>query len=114
MNHSNTLHGKVCLVTGASQTLGADIARVLAQNGADVAVNYWQSEKPARELCDELRRHGIRAEAIRANLNDPAQVIQLVDTAWETLGPLDVLVKTMAPMWIRHSWICRLRTSSAS
>ena len=37
------LRGKVCLVTGASRTLGAVIARTLAANGAQVAINYHQS-----------------------------------------------------------------------
>jgi NAD(P)-dependent dehydrogenase (short-subunit alcohol dehydrogenase family) len=97
MNESDNLRGKVCLVTGASRTLGAVIARVLAQNGVHVAVNYWQSEEAVQQLCDALHVLGVRAAAIRANLDDPAQVVQLVDTAWETLGPLDVLVNNYGP-----------------
>ncbi len=97
MNRTGELRDKVCLVTGASRALGAEIARVLAQNGAQVAVNYWQSEAAAHRLCDELRTLGVRTVAIRANLDDPEQVVQLVDTAWETLGPLDVLVNNYGP-----------------
>ena len=53
------LRGKVCLITGASRTLGATIARAMAANGAQVAINYHQSATAADALCAELSAMGV-------------------------------------------------------
>ncbi|MBT5710482.1 SDR family NAD(P)-dependent oxidoreductase, partial [Candidatus Poribacteria bacterium] len=60
------LEGQVALVTGASRTLGAAIARALARCGAAVAVNYNQSEDAARELCGKIVEAGGQAVPIQA------------------------------------------------
>ena len=50
----NDLTGKVALVTGASQGIGAGIARVMAKYGADIAVNYLRSGDLAQVVAEEL------------------------------------------------------------
>ncbi len=97
MSSENALKGKVCLVTGASRALGAEIARALAQRGAHVAVNYRQSAEAARALCDELSELGVRAVPVQADVSDPDQVARLVTTTWDTLGPIDVVVNNAGP-----------------
>lgn len=52
---SKPLAGKVALVTGGSRGLGAATVRLLAEQGADVAFTYVNSEKPAQAVVDELR-----------------------------------------------------------
>ena len=97
MTDGRPFTGKVALVTGASRTLGADIARALARNGASVAVNYVQAADAATRLCDELRGMGVASEPIRADVGVPEDAERLVSTAWDTLGPIDILVNNTGP-----------------
>ena len=82
----------VVLITGASRGIGAATARLFAQEGWDVAVNYNQSQRAAQELVRELTELGVRACAIRADVSDPAQAAALVEQAVRELGGLDALV----------------------
>lgn len=97
MESQKFLSGKVGLVTGASRSLGAEIARSLARYGAHVAVNYYKSAEAAQTLCDELKGSGVRAEAIQADVSKPDQATRLVVTAWDKLGPVDLLVNNTGP-----------------
>ena len=80
------------LITGASRGIGAATARLFAQQGWDVAVNYNQSEEAARELVRELTALDVRACAIQADVSDPVQARALVEQTVCQLGGLDVLV----------------------
>ncbi|MCE7983807.1 MAG: SDR family oxidoreductase [Caldilinea sp. CFX5] len=92
-----TLRGKVCLITGASRTLGATIARALAVNGAQVAVNYHQSAAAADALCAELIAMGVKSVAIGADVTDLTQVEQMIATTETRLGAIDILVNNVGP-----------------
>lgn len=80
------------LITGASRGIGTATARLFAQEGWDVAVNYNQSERAAQDLVRELTELGVRACAIRADVSDPAQAEALVEQAAREMGGLDALV----------------------
>lgn len=86
------LSGKVALVTGASRGIGRAIALALGEAGADVAVNYLTRESAAQEACERVRAYGRRAVAIRADVPQAMEVAQLVRTAEEQLGPVEILV----------------------
>ncbi len=90
------MKNRVVLVTGASRGIGAATAKLLAQHGAAVAVNYHRSEPAARALVDELRAMDRRAVAVRADVRDPAQVEGMVAEATRALGPVDTLVVNAA------------------
>lgn len=94
---AEALRGKVCLITGASRTLGATIARALAANGAQVAVNYHQSAADADALCAELTTTGVKAIAIQADVTDPTQVERLITATETPLGAIDILVNNIGP-----------------
>jgi NAD(P)-dependent dehydrogenase (short-subunit alcohol dehydrogenase family) len=91
------LQCKVCLITGASRTLGATIARAMAANGAHIAVNYHQAAAAADALCAELTATGVKAIAIQADVTDPVQVEQLIATTETHLGEIDILVNNVGP-----------------
>lgn len=83
---------KTVLVTGASRGIGADIARLFAKNGYNVVINYFQSEKQANALANELCTYGVRAIAIKADVGDSVQARLLVKKSLEVFGSIDVLV----------------------
>lgn len=82
----------VVLITGASRGIGAATARLAAQRGYAVVVNYRQRADAAAELVSELRASGARAMAIAADVSDEAAVTAMFDQAEQTLGPISALV----------------------
>lgn len=91
------LAGKVCLVTGAGRTLGAVIARRMAQTGAHVALHYLHSQSEAEALRDELVALGVRSCALQADLTDAEATLHLLADVEAQLGPIDILVNNVGP-----------------
>ena len=58
------LKGRTALVTGASRGIGRAVALALAEEGADIAVNYVSSETAAKDVAEQIRTLGRRATAI--------------------------------------------------
>jgi len=85
------LSGRVALVTGAGQNVGAEIARALAARGAAVVVNDLVPER-ATAVAAELTAAGARAAAVAFDVTDPAGVQAGVAAAAAELGPVDILV----------------------
>jgi len=94
------LNGKRALVTGGSRGIGAAIALVLAENGADVAFTYQHSAEKAEAVRKSISATGHRAVAIQADSADPQAITRSVEDAVSALGGLDVLVNSAA---IGHS-----------
>ncbi len=85
---------KVALVTGSSRGIGKVIALQLAQNGADVVVNYpFEGEKEsAEEVVAEIKELGSNAIAIEADVTDAKQVKQMLKEVKSEFGTLNILV----------------------
>jgi enoyl-[acyl-carrier protein] reductase III len=88
--------GKVALVTGGSRGVGKAISLRLAQEGADVIVNYFRRRSAAAETVAELRSLGVRAEECRANLAEVEQIDHLFDFVKNEFGRLDILINNAA------------------
>src|SRR5262245_61671376 len=93
---SETLSGKIALVTGAARGIGRAIARKLAATGCDVAVNYYNSHEQAEALCAEIRGMGRRACAIQARVGEPDSVDELFAEFRKHFDRLDILVSNAA------------------
>jgi NAD(P)-dependent dehydrogenase (short-subunit alcohol dehydrogenase family) len=86
------LAGKIALVTGAQQGIGAAIARALAAAGADVAINWLDDKAAAEQVAAAVQGVGRRALLVEADLGKLAQVRAMVAAVAAGLGPIDVLV----------------------
>lgn len=90
------LSGKVALVTGANGGIGRGIARRLAEAGAAVGIHYRGGETEAKDVVSAIESAGGRAQAVHAELTDPASVESALDAVGETLGQVDILVNSAA------------------
>lgn len=87
------LEGKNVIITGASRGIGMGIAKVFAENGANVAFTYSSSEGPALELEKELKANGVNAKAYKSNAASFEQSEALVTSVLEDFGGvIDVLI----------------------
>ncbi|SCY00458.1 tetrahydroxynaphthalene reductase [Streptomyces sp. 136MFCol5.1] len=89
---SGRLTGRKALVTGGARGIGAAVARRLAADGADVAINYRSSGDAAEAVAAEITAVGRRAVALKADVSEPDQIRRLADESAEALGGLDILV----------------------
>jgi NAD(P)-dependent dehydrogenase (short-subunit alcohol dehydrogenase family) len=86
------LKGRVALVTGGSRGVGRAIAIGLAEDGADIAVNFRRDEDAAREVVAEIEKLGRRARAYQASVDDFEQDREMVSAVTADLGPIGILV----------------------
>ncbi len=86
------LSGKVAIVTGGGRGIGAAICRVLAREGATVAINYSASQEKAEEVARQITATGGRALAIGADVRDPDAVRAMVEQVVGAFGQVNGLV----------------------
>ena len=86
------LAGKVALVTGAQQGIGAAIGRALAEEGADVALSWLDDQPGAEAVANYARQAGRRAHLIKADVARLADIEAMVAETVRVLGAPDILV----------------------
>jgi len=106
---SGILQGKVVLVTGASRGIGRSAVRLLASQGAKVAINYFNSDEHALMVKEIIEEDGGDAEIFQADTTDPDQIKTLVQQVISHFGKIDVLVSNAAigfkiTPFINSSW----------
>lgn len=88
----------VLLVTGGGRGMGAAIARLGAQRGYKVAVNYGHSAERAAAVVAEIERAGGRAVAVGADVGVEVQVVEMFRKIDAALGPVTALVNNAGSM----------------
>lgn len=86
------LSGRIAVVTGGSRGIGKAIALELAENGANVVINYSKDSKGAQEVAENIRNKGIDCLTIKANVSFASEVENMVETIIERYGRIDILV----------------------
>ncbi len=95
-----SLQNKTALVTGAATRLGAQIARTLHQNGANLIIHHRGSAKAAQQLVEALNRaRGGSAIALFADLADTTQLETLAQMACGAFDGLDLLVNNASSFY---------------
>lgn len=95
------LDQKVALVTAASRGIGKGVAGVLAEEGADLAI-CARGESDLANCAEELRQHGARVLAVRADVTEAEDVGRVVDACMNDFGRIDILVNNAGDAWIGH------------
>lgn len=86
------LEGQAALVTGAGSGIGAGVARALGAAGASVIVNYVSNPDAAEAVAEDVRRDGVEAVAIQADVSNEAEVREMFAKALTRVGAIDILV----------------------
>ncbi|NPA28188.1 MAG: 3-oxoacyl-ACP reductase FabG [Epsilonproteobacteria bacterium] len=84
--------GKNVLVTGASRGIGAEIAKVLADFGLKVWINYRSSDEEAKRVEEEIRQKGKEARVIKFDVSDEEAFVEAVKEILKEDGELSYLV----------------------
>ncbi len=83
---------KVCVVTGSSSGIGAATARLYAQRGWDVVINFSREAAPAESVAADCRASGAQVLVVKADVASDADCRRLAGQVEETFGRADVLV----------------------
>ena len=92
MTSSSLLNGQTALITGASRGIGKAIAIGLANLGAEVVVNYANSEQQAEEVVSLIKSSGGKAYSLKANVADEDSANQLINSVLGKSNQIDILV----------------------
>lgn len=93
--HNASLEGRVAIVTGSGQNIGAAIARRLAEAGAAVVVNGHASQANVDRTVAEIVAAGGRAIGVLADVSEPKEVARMVETTTSAFGPVDIAVSNV-------------------
>ena len=86
------LKGKNVIVTGATRGIGREIALTLAQNGANIAMNYRNLNSEVEDLINEIKSFGVDALAIKCDVSSTNEVENFVKEVKAHYNTIDVLV----------------------
>jgi 3-oxoacyl-[acyl-carrier protein] reductase len=86
------LKGRTALVTGGSRGIGRAVAIALADEGADVAINYVSSETAARDVAEHIGKMGRRGILAQADVSDYPDTFRMAQDVLREFGHLDILV----------------------
>lgn len=88
----SSVAGKTVVITGSSRGVGADTAKILAGEGANVVVNYRQKAPRANKVVKEITKAGGKAIAVQADMTDVESLRGLLQAGVDEFGGVDILI----------------------
>ncbi len=98
------LTGKKAIVTGGSLGIGSEICRVLAQAGANVALNYRKHADEAEQVAKQVEEAGAKAMVVQADVSSFEDAGKMVDAVVKEWGGIDLLVCNAGINWDGVIW----------
>ena len=92
MSNTESLSGKVALITGASRGIGKEIAMELSKLGAEVFINYSSSDEKAEEVVNSIKNNGGKAHKLKFDVSKEDSVSSAFDKIIKINGSIDILV----------------------
>ncbi len=91
-----TFGGRSVIITGASGGIGRETARLFAERGANITVNYFSSPEKAEKTVKAVNSLGAEALSFKADVSSPQDVSSMIKTTLDKFGRIDVLVNNAA------------------
>ncbi len=88
----SSVAGKTVVITGSSRGVGADTAKILAGEGANVVVNYRQKAPRANKVVKEITEAGGKAIAVQADMTDVESLRGLLQAGVDEFDGVDILI----------------------
>ena len=88
----SSVAGKTIVITGSSRGVGADTAKILAGEGANVVVNYRQKAPRANKVVKDITEAGGAAIAVQADMTDVESLRGLLQAGVDEFGGVDILI----------------------
>ena len=92
MSNTESLSGKVALITGASRGIGKEIAMELSKLGAEVFINYSSSDEKAEEVVNSIKNNGGKAHKLKFDVSKEESVSLAFDEIIKINGSIDILI----------------------
>src|SRR5258708_18886297 len=92
-----SLNSKHALITGGSRGIGRGIALKLAEDGARVAIHYYQNESAAKDTLAEIRKRGSDGFIVQADIRRMDEIPSIFAAVRTQFGKLDILVANARP-----------------
>lgn len=86
------LKGKNVLVTGSSKGIGRAVVEAMAEQGANVVINYNNDEKAANEVADLAKKHSVKVLVVKADIAKENEVDSMITKIKNEFNTIDVLV----------------------
>ncbi|HEX5383902.1 MAG TPA: SDR family oxidoreductase [Propionibacteriaceae bacterium] len=93
---SGKLTGKIAVITGGDSGIGRAVAIAYAREGADVLISYLSEDSDAKDTADYVQKAGRRAVLVKGDIADPQHCRDIIQTAVDELGGIDILVSNAA------------------
>ena len=91
MSNTESLSGKIALITGASRGIGKEIAMELSKLGAEVFINYSSSDEKAEEVVNSIKNNGGKAHKLKFDVSKENSVSSAFDKIIKINGSIDIL-----------------------
>ena len=93
---SGKLTDKIAVITGGDSGIGRAVAIAYAREGADVLISYLSEDSDAKDTAGYVEQAGRRAVLVKGDIADPQHCRDIIKTAIDELGGVDILVSNAA------------------